>query len=329
VPSGIWRGPNTGGNMTKSTMDGAKQARKDEFYTLLPDIEAELRHYKDQFKGKTVFCNCDDPMTSNFWRYFHCNFNHLGLKRIISTHYVERDLFKQGETYSLIYDGGNDSDYNVGKKVVLKENGDFRSQECINLLEQSDIVCTNPPFSLFREYVSLLENSKKKFLIIGNTNALSYKEIFKLFQQDKMRTGYTNFNVGMYFLVPDDWEDFHKVNEHGQKLVRVSTSCWYTNLYVSKHHERMTLYKKYDAKEYPRYDNFDAIEVGRAAEIPMDWPGIMGVPITFLDKYNPEQFEIIGEMVSTSVDQYNFGYPYVGGKKKYARLLIKNKELSQ
>jgi hypothetical protein len=177
--------------------------------------------------------------------------------------------------------------------TLLKGDGDFRSPECIELLKEADIVITNPPFSLFREYVAQLMTYGKKFINIGNTNALTYKEIFKLIKENELRTGYTNFNVGMYFFVPDDWEVYHKI-ENGRKLVRVSTSCWYTNLDVLKHHAFITLYKHYTPEEYPRYDNYDAIEVSKIAEIPYDWNGAMGVPITFLDKYNPEQFEILG-----------------------------------
>lgn len=172
--------------------------------------------------------------------------------------------------------------------------GDFRSVESIELLKQADIVVTNPPFSLFRDYVEQLDEYQKKFLIIGNTNAITYKEIFKLIKENKLRTGYTNFNVGMFFVVPDDWEKFHHIDEQGNKVARVSTSCWFTNLEVAKHKEDIVLYKKYKSEEYPKYDNYDAINIDNVKDIPMDYDGLMGVPITFIDKYNPDQFEIIG-----------------------------------
>ena len=206
----------------------------------------------------------------------------------------------------------------------LKENGDFRSNECIELLKQSDIVVTNPPFSLFREFVEQLTTYNKDYIIMGNTNALSYKEIFKLFKIDKIRTGYTNFNVGMYFFVPQDCEKYHKIVD-GKKMVRVSTSCWFTSLPVEKHNEFLTLYKQYKANDYPKYDNYNAINVNTYTDIPYDYYEEMGVPVTFLDKYNPNQFEIIGAMTTTKVDDFNYGYPYVNGKKLYARVIIKRR----
>jgi len=206
----------------------------------------------------------------------------------------------------------------------LKGDGDFRSPECVELLKEADIVVTNPPFSLFREYIAQLMEYDKKFVIIGNTNALTYKEIFKLIKEDKLRTGYTNFNVGMYFYVPDNWENYHKI-EKGRKMVRVSTSCWFTNLDVQNHKRSIDLYKKYSPEEYPKYDNYNAIEVSTFTDIPMDYDGIMGLPITFLDKHNPDQFEIIG------IDRYvednpKYGHRFtINGKEIYARILIKRK----
>ncbi|MEK7131150.1 MAG: adenine-specific methyltransferase EcoRI family protein [Patescibacteria group bacterium] len=302
----------------------AGKAKKDEFYTQLVDIEKELKHYKDQFRGKIVYCNCDDPFESNFFKYFANNFNHLGLKKLIATSYVPspiagtqlplleiEGLKPDGkEPFKIeineVLDINNDGAINLGdveyllkhdKNIAtpLSGNGDFRSEECVNLLKQADIVVTNPPFSLFREYVAQLVKYDKKFVIIGNTNALTYKEIFKLIKDDKLRTGYTNFNVGMFFVVPDDWEHFHHMDEKGRKIARVSTSCWFTNLEVEKHEQDITLYKKYTPEEYPKYDNYNAINVDKVSEIPMDYNGSMGVPITFVDKYNPEQFEIIGQ----------------------------------
>jgi hypothetical protein len=309
--------------MAKKTLDTAKQAKQDEFYTQLDDIAAEMRHYKEQFRGKVIFCNCDDPYESNFFKYFALNFNFLELKKLIATCYIgspiastQLTLFEEEPPedkttksphkieITEVDDYNSDGAFNLAdvewllknKKNVLtrlKGDGDFRSDECISLLRESDIVVTNPPFSYFREYVAVLEEHKKDFLIIGNTNALTYKEIFRLIKDNKMQTGYTNFNVGMYFFVPDYWEKYHKI-ENGQKLVRVSTSCWFTNLEVKNHKEYMTLYKRYTPEEYQHYDNFNAIEVSKVSDIPMDWEGVMGVPITFIDKYNPEQFEIVG-----------------------------------
>jgi len=310
---------------TNSTLRSAKSAKNDEFYTQLEDIEREVHRYAGQLKGKTIFCNCDDPYESNFFKYLAQSFNFLGLKKLVATCYIgspiantELSLFDhepvEDKTTKLphkieiveVDDYNGDGAFDLAdveyllrnKKNVLtrlKGNGDFRSTECVELLKQADIVITNPPFSLFREYVAQLVEYDKDFVIIGNTNALTYKEIFKLIQDNRLRTGYTNFNVGMYFLVPDSWEEYHKI-ENGHKLVRVSTSCWFTSLEVQKHKELLTLYKRYTHEEYPKYDNYDAIEVSKVAEIPMDYEGCMGVPVTFLDKYNPQQFEIINAL---------------------------------
>lgn len=337
----------SGNNNTGLT--SAKNAKNDEFYTQLPDIEKELIHYKSQLKCKAVFCNCDDPAESNFFFYFVLKFKELKLKKIITTHYVpEGSSYKievsDANTAKKIatsikqgYDFNSESNLSVlralGIVTPLLENGDFRSPECIELLRQADVVITNPPFSMFREYVAQLVEYEKKFIIIGNTNSLTYKEIFKLIKENKLRTGYTNFNVGMYFVVPDHWEDYHRI-ENGRKLVRVSTSCWFTNLEVQKHKEFIKLYKRYTPMEYPKYDNYDAIEVSRVAEIPMDYDGAMGVPITFLDKYNPEQFEIL----SSNDFRVNQDIPFkehglikdkdsaINGKPTYVRIVIKRKK---
>ena len=307
--------------MARQDLAKAKDAKRDEFYTQLSDIEKELVHYREYFRGKVVFCNCDDPYESNFFKYFALNFNALGLKKLIATCYdgspiaqQELPLFPEAETepkrkaYKVEIsevpdlDGNGSADltdvqlllksstHNV--KAELKQNGSFDSPESIELLKEADIVVTNPPFSLFREFLSLLDKYNKQFIIIGNTNALTYKETFKMFQEDKIRTGYTNFNVGMYFQVPDSWEKFHHI-EDGKKMARVSTSCWFTNLPVSKHNEKLILIKHYTPEEYPYYENYDAININAYNDIPCDYNGIMGVPITFLDKYNPEQFDIL------------------------------------
>ncbi|MBP5290782.1 MAG: adenine-specific methyltransferase EcoRI family protein [Paludibacteraceae bacterium] len=307
--------------MARIDLTNAKRAKNDEFYTQLDDIAKEMKNYKPYFEGKVVLCNCDDPFESNFFKYFALNFNTLGLKKLIATCYngspIAGDelplLFEVEELepkkvahkveISEVADYNGDGAVNLAdvkhlmqndKNVisVLKGNGDFRSQECIELLKQADIVVTNPPFSLFREYVSQLVQYNKSFIIIGNTNALACREIFKLFQENKIRTGYTNFNVGMYFMVPDSFEKYHHI-ENGKKMARVSTSCWYTNLPVSKHNEDIILYKRYTPIDYPTYDNYNAINVNTYVDIPCDYDGVMGVPVTFLDKYNPNQFEII------------------------------------
>jgi len=283
--------------MAQKNLHLAKLQKKDEFYTQLSDIENELKHYKGQFWGKVVFCNCDDPKESNFVKYFSMNFEHLGLKKLIATHYKQASLFTQESPYKLEYIGDKNGNRMPDPSEFMTEmisDGDFRSKECIELLEEADIVVTNPPFSLFREYLTQLMEYNKKFLIIGNTNALTYKEVFNLIKDNELRTGYTNFNVGMFFVVPDDWEKFHHIDDTGRKIARVSTSCWFTNLDVEKHKDMITLYKKLSSNEYPRYDNYDALEVAKVSEIPTDYEGVVGVPITFVDKHNPEQFEIIG-----------------------------------
>ena len=353
--------------MATKFMDNAKRNKADEFYTQLNDIELELKHYKDQLKDKVIFCNCDDPYESNFFKYFAMNFNHLGLKKLIATCYDDSPIaytqfniwgesktipnknrhpykIEINEVQDYNQDGATDladvEDLLKNKKnsmTLLKGNGDFRSEECIELLKQSDIVVTNPPFSLFREYIEQLTTFNKDYIIMGNTNALTYKEIFKLFKKDKIRTGYTNFNVGMYFVVPDDCEKFHKIVD-GKKMVRVSTSCWFTSLQVSKHKEFITLYKTYNEKEYPKYDNYDAINVNKYTDIPYDYDGYMGVPITFLDKYNPDQFEIIGLAASAGYNKDIVGLEFKGlkdartiinGKNTYARIFIKRRNINE
>jgi hypothetical protein len=336
-----------------SNLHKANKAKKDEFYTQLIDIEKELKHYKEQFRGKVVYCNCDDPFESNFFKYFAANFNALGLKKLITTSYTKSPIAggqlplfkvkglkpKGKEPFKIELNEVTDTDADgaVGLTDVkwllkndaniatsLKGNGDFRSEECIKLLKEADIVVTNPPFSLFREYVTQLAEYEKKFLIIGNTNALTYKEIFKLIKDDKLRTGYTNFNVGMFFVVPDDWEQFHHIDETGKKIARVSTSCWFTNMEVEKHKQDITLYKKYTPEEYPKYDNYDAINVDTYTDIPYDYKGVIGVPITFVDKYNPEQFEII--KFRKGDDDKDLA---INGKYTYFRILIKNKKVKK
>ena len=307
----------------------AKATKNDEFYTQLEDIENELKYYKDYFKGKVVYCNCDGFLNkekSNFFMYFSLNYEFLGLKGLICTKYNPNGKGKKYEYYGDL-NGNNYPDEEEVFTSELEGDGDFRSEECIGLLKKCDIVCTNPPFSLFRQYVAQLFEYKKDFLIIGNVNAISYKEVFPLIKENKMWLGVSSFNKGMYFGVPDDYTyaDTYKFDRewNRKKVMRVSSICWFTNLDHKKRHEELLLYKKYNTEEYPKYDNYDAIEVGKTKDIPMDYNGIMGVPITFLDKYCPEQFEIVGQMMTTKVTEFNFGYPYIDGKKKFARLLIK------
>lgn len=316
--------------MTKNNnLHTAKATKNDEFYTQLEDIENELKYYKDYFKGKVVYCNCDGFLNkekSNFFMYFSLNYEFLGLKGLICTKYNPNGKGKKYEYYGDL-NGNNYPDEEEVFTSELEGDGDFRSEECIELLKKCDIVCTNPPFSLFRQYVAQLFEYNKDFLIIGNVNAISYKEVFPLIKENKMWLGVSSFNKGMYFGVPDDYTyaDTYKFDRerNGKKVMRVSSICWFTNLDHKKRHEELVLYKKYNEEEYPKYDNYDAIEVSRFTDIPMDYYGVMGVPITFLDKYCPEQFEIVGQMMTTKVTEFNFGYPYIDGKKKFARVLIK------
>lgn len=278
--------------MANKNLTNAKRAKNDEFYTQMSDIEKELQHYKAHFAGKTVFCNCDDPTWSNFWRYFHLKFSDLKLKKLIATHYDATQ-----PTYKIEYEGGNDNDYEVGTITPLMQNGDFRSPECVALLKEADIVVTNPPFSLWREYVAQLMEYGKKFIIIGNMNAITYKEIFPLIKNDQLWIGASIHSGDRAFFVPDDYpleaSGCGIDPESGRKYIRVKGVRWFTNLDIAKRHEPLDLVFKYDPERYPRYDNYDAINVDKTVEIPCDYDGVMGVPISFLDKYCPEQFEIV------------------------------------
>lgn len=291
--------------MANKTLQQARKNKSDEFYTQLPDIEAELKHYKEHFKGKTVLCNCDDPRVSNFFHYFSYNFEFLGLKKLITTCYKsqERDLFSQNNSERAIYleytgnkTGGR---VPVAEEIGIKHlkgDGDFRSPECIELLKQADIVVTNPPFSLFREYVAQLVQYNKKFIIIGNQNAITYKETFKLIKDNKLWLGASIHSGDREFQIPKNYPMTaagSRIDSQGNKFIRVKGVRWWTNLDYQERHEELILYKKYTPQEYPKYDNYDAINVDKTADIPCDYDGVMGVPITFLDKYNPNQFEII------------------------------------
>ena len=320
----------------------AKKNKNDEFYTQLVDIENELKHYKNHFTDKTVYCNCDDPRVSNFFHYFSYNFENLGLKKLITTCYKNQDmeLFSQNSSERAIYleyNGNKNGDKvpnptEIGIKL-LKGDGDFRSPESIELLKQADIVVTNPPFSLFREYVAQLIDYEKQFVIIGNKNAITYKEIFKLIKDNKLWIGNTPMGVDMLFDVPKEFAQKLISNKKEGSSYRLingvvkgrAQAVWFTNLDHDKRHENLILYKTYNEAEYPKYDNYDAINVDKTADIPIDYQGAMGVPITFLDKYNPEQFEIIKSMASTTIDESSAGYPFINGVRKYARIVIKHK----
>lgn len=319
--------------MANTNLRKANKAKKDEFYTQLTDIEKEVRHYKEQFYGKIVYCNCDDPYESNFFKFFASNFNALKLKKLITTSYTKSPIVGQqllpldieglkpdgkepymteiNEVIDLNSDGAIsledvkhllEHNKNVSHRLkgdIEYTAGDFRGKECIELLKQADIVVTNPPFSLFREYLAQLVEHGKKFLILGNMNAITYKDIFKLIKENKLWSGY-GFNMSMVYKTPyyndlDANRKFVEGKGYDPKdgYVKVPAVNWFTNLDTKKRHEKLDLYRKYTPEEYPKYDNYDAIEVKRVSEIPMDYEGAMGVPITFLDKYNPKQFEII------------------------------------
>ena len=270
----------------------AKDAKNDEFYTQLTDVAKELMHYKAHFKDKIVLCNCDDPTWSAFWKYFHLNFAELGLKKLISTHYDREEV-----TYKMEYTGGDDNDIEVGVKTPLEGNGDFRNKECLDLLDECDIVVTNPPFSLFREYVAVLMEHKKNFLIIGNMNAITYKEVFPLIRDNQMwvganEKGGTRKGNSMCFTVPDDYSG-KTIDVDGVPMAQVS-AWWYTNMDFAKRHEKYIFWKEYNPIDYPTYDNYDAIDCGRSNEFPINYDGVVGVPISFLNGfYNPDQFEIV------------------------------------
>ena len=293
--------------MSNTNLKTAKKSKNDEFYTLMEDIEKEMRYYKDFFKGKVVYCNCDDARESNFFKYFSLNFEFLGLKKLISTGYKA-----DGKGVVLVYEGDKNGNRRVdNEEIIVNElngDGDFRSEECIEYLKQADVVVTNPPFSLFRQYVKQLMDYNKKFIIIGNMNAITYKDIFPYIKNNQLW-------LGMNFV-----KSFEKPNGDIQKFGNIS---WFTNIENKRRNEKLDLYKRYSFEDYPKYQNYDAIEVSRVDEIPMDYDGVMGVPITFLYKYNPTQFEIIG------LDRYVEDNPHYGhrftikGEETYARILIR------
>ena len=374
--------------MANKNLHNAKDSKNDEFYTQLKDIEKELSHYRHHFEGKVVFCNCDDPYESNFFKYFVLNFNTLKLKKLIATSYIASPVAfkelpaKKGNVsfedllkpYKIeideVYDQNGDGAINLqdvkeilekaekgGKMTKLIGDGDFRSSESKELLKQADIVVTNPPFSLFREYVAQLIEFDKKFVILGNNNAITYKEIFPLIKNGKMWLGYSA-NKTMTFRLSNRYKRWNYIDENGNKYGNVPAITWYTNLDIKKRHEELILVKKYNPLDYPKYDNYDAIEVSKVKDIPKDYDGVMGVPITFFDKFNPDQFEVVGQgqgnlfrqisdkgLRASFVDSYyKFGgkgaikenHPVLGyynndGKPiiPYMRILIKKKKVER
>ena len=315
-------------------LGAAKRQKKDEFYTQLSDIERELRHYEHHFKGKTVLCNCDDPRVSNFFHYFSHKFEDLGLKRLITTCYKnqERDLFSQNNSEQAIwleYTGDRNGNRIPDPEEIgirpLKGDGDFRSEECIELLKQADIVVTNPPFSLFREYVAQLIKYDKKFLIIGNQNAIKYKDIFPLFMENRIWLGY-GFKGNAGHFINEHYDDYATASDHKEGMIRVSGVTWFTNLEIPKRNEGLILFRKYNPNDYPKYDSYDAIEVGKTVDIPEDYEGIMGVPITFMDKYNPAQFEIVGVFNHGCDSEFDLAKPILNGKELYTRIAIRKRQ---
>ena len=355
--------------MANKNLNAAKTAKKDEFYTQLSDIERELQHYWKHFCGKTVLCNCDDPYESNFFKYFALRFNQLGLKKLICTCYNGSPM--QGNELVFRFDDADSVPQKVAYKMEVTEvkdmngdgavdlsdvryllmndknvmsilqTGDFRSPECVALLKEADIVVSNPPFSLFREYIGQLMAYDKKFIIVGHQNAITYKEVFPLIKENKLWLGYGFKGGATHFYSP--YEDTATAGNHKEDQIRVSGVNWFTNLEIPKRNEELDLVCRYSPEEYPKYDNYDAINVGRTQDIPMDYKGLMGVPITFLDKYNPNQFEIIWQasgntrasapkevleiMGYTNHKEDRGGCGVVNGKRQYSRIIIRNKRL--
>ena len=304
----------------------AKSNKKDEFYTQLSDIENELWHYRDHFRDKVIYCNCDDPRVSNFFHYFSLQFRFLGLKKLITTCYKNQqmDMFSRNDAEKAIwleYDGTQNETAIPSVEDIgihyLEGDGDFRSGECIDLLKQADIVVTNPPFSLFREYVAQLMEYDKKFLIIAHQNAITYKEIFPLIRDKKIWLGY-GFRGGAAHFTAPNYEDYAVSGDHKEGMVRVSGVVWFTNLDHKKRHEELILYKRYSPEKYPIYDNYDAINVNKTTEIPYDYDGEMGVPITFLNKHNPDQFQIVRFRKGNDGKDLS-----INGKCPYFRIIIK------
>lgn len=337
--------------MANKNLNAAKTAKKDEFYTQMTDIERELQHYWPHFRDKVVLCNCDDPYESNFFKYFALRFNQLGLKKLICTCYNGSPV--QGNELIIDFGDFSEEPKKIAYKVEITEvkdlngdgtvdlsdvrylllndknvlstlkTGDFRDPECIELLKQADVVVTNPPFSLFREYIGQLMEYDKKFLLIGTYNAIKYKELFPLFMQNRIWLGYGFKGDATHFVSP--YEDIATAGNHRKGMIRVSGVHWFTNMVMAKRNEELDLVYHYSPKDYPKYDNFDAIEICKTSLIPCDYMGAMGVPITFMNKYNPEQFEIIGVLNHGCDNIYDLAKPILNGKELYTRILIRNK----
>lgn len=342
---------------TNSNLQMSRAGKTDEFYTQLSTIEEELRHYRKYFKDKIVFCNCDDPYESNFFKYFALNFNVLGLKKLITTcyatspiFYTQLNIFGDDKPTGLIQEGkkpykieitevkdsdGNDTvdmsdvcellknDKNA--LALLKGDGDFRSEECLQLLKESDIVVTNPPFSLMKEYLPLLVNAQKQFIILGNMNHATWAETFPYFIENKVWLGVNSGHF--WFKVPEYYETKgtdYKQDETGQKWRRLGNICWFTNFDLAIRHTPLDLYKKYTPENYPEYDTYNAIDCGFVQDIPCNTDKIIGVPLTFLAKHCKEQFKIVGELHTGSGNKYDFAFPKVNGKNKYIRILIQH-----
>lgn len=354
-----------------SNLVRANREKNDEFYTRLTDIEKELKHYRNHFAGKSVLCNCDDPFESNFFKYFVLNFNTLGLKNLLATSYTGSPIANQQLSLFDVV-GGDEANKNKPYKAIvtkvydvsgnggidmldvaelfkrkenllteLKGNGDFQSEECLELLQEADIVVTNPPFSLFREYVATLMQYEKNFIIIGNQNAITYKEFFPLIKENKVWMGASIHSGDRKFFVPDDYPLNAAgcgIDDKGRRFIRVKGVRWWTNLDYKQRHEDLILIKKYNPIDYPEYDNYKAINVNATKDIPYDYAGVMGVPITFMDKYNPEQFEIVGMCSSAGYNEKIVGLPLlikgdarplINTKNTYARIFIRNKKPEQ
>ena len=353
--------------MANKNLNAAKAAKKDEFYTQLSDIERELQHYWPHFRNKVVLCNCDDPYESNFFKYFALRFNQLGLKKLVCTCYNGSPV--TGNELLLHFDGFDDDPKKIAYKVEITEvndengdgaidlsdvkyllqndknvldtleTGDFRSQECIELLKEADIVVTNPPFSLFREYIGQLMEYGKKFVVVGHQNAITYKEVFPLLRNNEVWLGYGFKGAAAHFYSP--YDDIASAGDHKENMIRVSGVNWFTNLEIPKRNEELDLVCRYSEDEYPMYDNYNAINVGKTQDIPYDYSGLMGVPITFLDKYNPIQFEIIWQASGNTrasapkevLERMGYkihpedrgGCGVVQGKRQYSRIIIRNK----
>ena len=335
-------------------LNSAARAKKDKFYTQLEDIENELRHYREFFHGKRILCNCDDPFESNFFKYFALKFNDLELKKLVTTSYADSPVagmeivlpgFEDGKK-GYLFEVNEFHDWNGDGREDLKDiqlaietgkytkrpltgdhkycAGDFRSRECLDLLKDADVVVTNPPFSVFREFIATMIAANKKFLVVGNINAITYKEIFPLIMQNKLWLGYGFPGMVGFFTSP--YEDFASASEHRDGMIRNSGVHWYTNIETEKRFWDIPLYKNYSPEEYPRYDNYDAIEVSKTALIPVDYFGVMGVPITFLDKYNPNQIEIVGLANHGKDNEYDLFAPKLNGKNVFKRILIRRRQ---